>query len=137
MSDTLSVDTLSGGAVSTATLVDTHLAAYCEPDTAKRAELVAAVWAPDGELLDPPLTASGQEELVAITDAVLAHFPDHRFRRTSACDEHHGYVRYEWELVASDGSVAVAGTDVVQLSADGRLARVVGFFGPVPPLDAD
>ena len=134
MSETVMTAT---GTTDTATLVDTHLAAYCEPDAARRAELVADVWAPDGELLDPPLMASGRDELMAITDVVLTHYPDHRFRRTSGCDEHHGFVRYEWELVAPDGTVAVGGTDVVQLSADGRLARIVGFFGPVPPLDAD
>ena len=130
---TMSSDTLTP----TATLIDTHLDAYCEPDAARRAELVASVWAPDGELLDPPLVAAGQEELVAITEVVLTHYPDHRFRRTSACDEHHGFVRYEWELAAADGSVAVAGTDIAQLSPEGRLSRIVGFFGPVPPLVAD
>ena len=77
MSDTLATDTST---TDTATLVDMHLAAYCEPDAERRAELVARVWAPDGELLDPPLAASGRDELVAITDVVLTHYPDHRFR---------------------------------------------------------
>ena len=32
------------------TIIDTHLAAYHEPDTDRRAELVKAAWSPDGSL---------------------------------------------------------------------------------------
>ena len=85
------------------TTIDTHLAAYCEPDAERRAALVAKVWSP--------------------------HYPGHTFRRTTAVDEHHGYARYGWALVAADGTVAVAGTDIATLDGDGRLVKVVGFFG--------
>jgi hypothetical protein len=110
-------------------LVDTHLAAYCEPDAARRGELVAAVWATDGCLIDPPFDGSGHEGIAAMTDGVLAHFPGHVFRRTTAIDAHHRFARYGWELVGPDGTVAVGGTDVVELAAAGRLGRIVGFFG--------
>src|SRR6478752_3181745 len=63
--------------------VDTWLAAYCEPDTDRRTELIRQVWAPDGELVDPPLTGAGHDTLVALAGAVLAAYPDHRFRRTT------------------------------------------------------
>ena len=110
-------------------LIDTHLAAYCERDAARRAELVAAVWATDGTLIDPPFDGSGHDGIAAMTDGVLAHFPGHVFRRTTAIDAHHHFARYGWELVGPDGAVAVAGTDVVELAANGRLGRIVGFFG--------
>lgn len=112
----------------TADLVDTHLLAYAEPDAARRGELLARVWADDGQLLDPPFEGTGREAIAALTDAVLEHFPGHAFRRTTAIDEHHGIARYGWELVAPDGTVAVAGTDVAEVR-DGRLVRIVGFFG--------
>ena len=110
-------------------IVDRHLAAYCEPDAARRAELVAAAWAPNGTLMDPPFDGTGHEAIAALTDTVLAHFPGHTFRRTTAVDHHHGVGRYGWELVAPDGAVSVGGIDVVDLAPDGRLQRVVGFFG--------
>ncbi len=115
-------------ATDVATLVDTHLLAYAEPDAARRAELLARVWADDGQLLDPPFEGTGIDAIAALTDAVLEHFPAHAFRRTTAVDEHHGFARYGWELVAPDGTVAVAGTDVAELR-DGRIVRIVGFFG--------
>lgn len=111
------------------TTVDTWLTAYAEPDAGRRAELVAQVWAPDGELVDPPLAGAGHATLVELAGAVLAHYPQHTFRRTSAVDAHHAYARYTWELVGPDGAVAVTGLDVAELGADGRLRKIVGFFG--------
>jgi hypothetical protein len=127
MTNTNTDITLDPAAVETT--VDTWLAAYCEPDEARRAELVAQVWAPDGELVDPPLAGAGHDTLVALAGAVLGQFPGHTFQRTSAIDAHHAYARYSWQLVAPDGQVAVAGLDVAELDADGKLRKVVGFFG--------
>lgn len=114
-----------------AAIVDRALSAYCDPDVTRRAATIADIWAADGELLDPPLAGRGHAELTALTDAVLAHFPDHIFRRTTAVDAHHGRARYNWELVGPSGAVGVAGTDFVELGDDGRIRRIVGFFGPL------
>ena len=110
-------------------LIDTHLAAYCDADADRRAALVAEVWSTDGSLIDPPFDGTGREAIAAMTDVVLAHYPGHAFRRTTVVDAHHKFARYGWELVASDGAVAISGTDVVELAADGRLGRIIGFFG--------
>jgi hypothetical protein len=121
--------TTTDSTTQTTHIVDAYLAGYCEPDASRRAALVAEAWSTDGELLDPPFEATGHEGIAALTDGVLAHFPGHTFRRTTAIDAHHTFARYNWELVAADGTVAVSGTDVVEFAVDGRIARVVGFFG--------
>ena len=110
-------------------LVDTHLAAYCERDRVRRLELLGSAWSPDGSLVDPPFEGTGIDAIADLTDAVLAHYPDHRFVRTTDVDAHHTFARYGWQLVGPDGTAAVAGTDVVELGDDGKLARIVGFFG--------
>jgi hypothetical protein len=113
--------------------VDLHLQAYCEPDAGARADMVARVWDDRGVLVDPPFDGSGHDEIAAMAGAVLAHYPAHRFERTTQVDAHHAFARYGWALVAPDGTAAVTGTDVVELGDDGRIARIVGFFGdPVP-----
>jgi SnoaL-like domain len=117
------------------TTVDTYLSAYGEPDAARRAELISQVWAADGELVDPPLAAEGHAGISDMAATVQGQFAGHRFRRVSAIDEHHGRFRFAWELVAPDGSVAVAGTDVGELAGDGRLRRITGFFGELPARD--
>jgi hypothetical protein len=114
------------------TLVDTHLAAYGNPDKADRDDAIAAIWAADGALVDPPLTGEGHAGISDLAAAVQSQFAGHTFRRVSDVDAHHDVARYAWELVAPDGTVAVSGIDVAVV-ADGRLQHVVGFFGELPP----
>ena len=113
--------------------VDAHLAAYCEPDPARRSELIASVWHADGALVDPPFEGAGHDGIAAMTDVVLTHYAGHTFRRTTAVDAHHHFARYGWELVNADGAAAGTGTDVVEIDDAGRLVRVIGFFGDLAP----
>jgi hypothetical protein len=129
--DTTTTDTQSG-----TEHIDMHLEAYALADAARRDELVAAAWNAAGELLDPPLEGHGRAEISALADVVLTHYAGHRFVRTTAVDSHHGFARYGWDLTGPDGTVAVSGIDVVQFDEDGKLLRVVGFFGPLEPVAA-
>ena len=115
------------------TIVDLHLAAYTEADRAEREKLISRAWAADGQLIDPPLTGSGHDGIADAADALLSQFAGHRFRRTTAVDEHHGELRYGWELVAPDGQVVLTGLDVGSVGEDGRLGRITGFFGELAP----
>jgi hypothetical protein len=112
-------------------VIDHYLAAYGEPDEARRRQLIAAAFVEDATLADPPIDASGHAAIDQVFAAVQSQFPGNEFRRSSVVDEHHGAARYEWELVAPDGAVSIAGTDFVRFAADGRIESVVGFFGPV------
>jgi hypothetical protein len=133
MTDTTTNEAGTDPAAALAATIDAHLAGYCEPDRARRAELLERAWDPAGEIADPPIEAQGRDGIVELVDVVLEHFPGHRFARTTAVDAHHGVARYGWALVAPDGSTSVTGTDVAELGADGRLTRVVGFFGELAP----
>jgi hypothetical protein len=114
------------------TLVDTYLAAWNERDPQRRAELIQRAWAPGGRLIDPPLTGEGDEGIGDVVAAMHEHYPEHSFERTSGVDLHHEHLRFAWELRGPDGTVAVSGIDVADLAPDGRLARVLGFFGELP-----
>jgi hypothetical protein len=132
MTETTLSDTMSPAAIA-----DRHLAAYGEPDPLRRRALLEAAWVPDGALIDPPLdAANGHDQLDDLFATVQSHYPDHRFRRTTAVDVHHDFGRYGWELVGPDGAVVLGGVDVVDFAADGRLSRVVGFLGDPEPADA-
>ena len=132
MNDTLITDPTTDPVAHLTQVIDTHLEAYCLADAARRAELVARVWDPAGSLVDPPFDGTGHEAIAGMTDVVLTHYAGHRFERTTAIDAHHGIARYGWALVGPDGSAAVTGTDVAEIGPDGRLVRVVGFFGELP-----
>lgn len=114
-------------------LVDAHLAAYADPDADRRRATVERIWVADGALVDPPLEGTGHDAIAGLADAVLAHYPGHAFRRTTAVDRHHDRARYGWELVAPHGAPVLSGLDVVELAPDGRLARITGFFGELAP----
>ena len=109
--------------------IDTYLEAYGETDPARRATLIEQAWAPDGQLIDPPLDAAGHDGIDGMFAAVQSQFPGHTFRRSTEVDAHHAFARYGWQLVAADGSVTLAGTDVAEVDESGRLVRVTGFFG--------
>jgi hypothetical protein len=114
------------------TTVDHYLAAWNERDPQRRAEWIERAWAPEGRLIDPPLEGAGHAGISDAAAAMHEHYAGHRFERTSGVDAHHDHLRFTWQLVGPDGAVAVAGIDVADLAADGRLARVVGFFGELP-----
>lgn len=115
------------------TTVDTYLAAWNETDQSQRAALIERAWAANGRLIDPPLTAEGHGGIDEMAATMQQHFPGHHFRRTSGIDTHHDHLRFAWELVSPEGTVALAGIDVGELAEDGRLFRVTGFFGDLPP----
>ena len=117
-------------------VIDTHLELYAMADVERRNQLIRQVWADGGQLIDPPFDGMGHDEISGMVDVVLQHYAGHTFRRTTAVDAHHDTARYEWELVAPDGTVFIAGLDIAALAPDGRLARIAGFFGDLPPADA-
>jgi hypothetical protein len=114
------------------TVVDAYLAAYGEPDPDVRAIRIETAFAEDCRLIDPPAVGDGRAGVHGLADALQGQFPGHTFRRASAIDVHHAHVRYGWELVGPDGAVVLTGMDVASLAPDGRLERVVGFFGDLP-----
>jgi SnoaL-like domain len=111
------------------TVVDDYLAAWNERDEQRRAELIERAWAPDGRLIDPPFEGEGHDGISQMAAVMHEHYAGHRFERASGVDMHHQHLRFAWRLVGPDGAVAVAGIDVADLAEDGRLSRVVGFFG--------
>jgi hypothetical protein len=114
-------------------IVDEHLRAYCEPDAHERRRIITRLWNEQGHLVDPPFASAGHAGIAEQAQLVVSRFPGHRFVRSTAIDEHHGFLRYGWKLVAADGATAVEGVDVMELDVDGRIGRVVGFFGAQPP----
>lgn len=82
--------------------------------------------------MTPPLVGHGLTGISEMAATVQGHYAGHTFQRTSGIDAHHGFARYEWQLVDPAGTIALTGLDVAELGDDGRLRRVVGFLGPIP-----
>ena len=116
-------------------LIDTYCAAWNEPDESRRRDVLRSVWSEGATYTDPTVHASGAEELLAHIGAVRARRPGAKVVRTSGLDEHHGLVRFAWRVVQADGSLLPEGIDFAEISPEGKLRRIVGFFGPLARTD--
>ncbi|WP_217551988.1 nuclear transport factor 2 family protein [Streptomyces sp. GbtcB6] len=102
-----------------------------EPEALGKA--VAEAWAPEGGYTDPLADVVGHAQITAVIAAAHEQFPGFVFRPLGVVDGHHDTARFGWELVnEADGSAPVAGFDVVTLSEDGRILRVLGFLDRIP-----
>lgn len=112
------------------------VAAYCEawnvPGEGERRALLEQSWTEGGTYTDPRTDLAGREALFAHISRVQALRPGSRIVMTSGLDVHHGVLRFAWKLVGPQGATVVEGVDFGELAADGRLRRIVGFFGPMP-----
>lgn len=115
-------------------LVTAYCDAWNEADPARRAAMLAVVWAEDGVYSDPAVQAVGRDELSTHIGRVLARNPDSRILRTSRADSHHGLLRFTFARVLMNGEVLRDGVDFGEVSGDGTLIRIAGFFGPPTPL---
>ena len=110
-----------------------YMAAWHEPDRARRQELLERIWAEDGTYTDPTAHVEGRAALVEHIGGFHKQFPGARLEAASGVDAHHGKLRFNWRMRLADGTVFVEGIDFGELSGDGKLQRIVGFFGPLEP----
>jgi SnoaL-like domain len=109
--------------------VDTYCAAWNETDAVARASILSKALVPDAVYIDPTVQTQGIAELVAHIDKVFARYPGSRIVRTSFVDAHNCVARFAWKKVLADGSSLPEGIDFVEFDDDGRLSKIIGFFG--------
>jgi hypothetical protein len=107
--------------------------AWNEADEVKRAALLELSFAADGTYEDPQSRYEGRDALSEGIRDFLGRNPGARIEIASGVDRHHDKIRFRWRLLAADGSITSEGMDYGELAEDGRIKRIVGFFGPFPP----
>jgi hypothetical protein len=111
--------------------IDRYVVMFNEADDATRADLGREVFVDEGRLVDPLVDATGPARIAAAIGVLRDQMPGHSLARTTAVDAHHDQARFGWTVNGPDGSVALAGIDVVTFAPDGRLQTAIGFFGEV------
>ncbi len=101
---------------------------------AERRRLLELSLTEDAELVQPNGRSVGRDAIEQRIAGLGERWPGAHSEVTSGTEEHHGFVRYSWNLRTPD-SVVLTGFDVGELAADGRIRRVVQFFGPFPVQD--
>ena len=103
--------------------------AWNEPDDDSRRKYLATALTEDCELVEPRGRFTGLEAINARLAGFAERFPGARVEVTTGVDEHNGVARYGWIIRAADGTTMLDGIDVVDRAEDGRLRRIVMFFG--------
>ena len=117
---------------STKESLEAYMAAWNEPDEAKRKALLEKSWADDGVYIDPLSDVKGRDGLNGAIAGMHAQQPGASIVLASGIDQHHNQVRFRWDFIGADGTTAIQGIDVGESAPDGRIARIVGYWGDPP-----
>jgi hypothetical protein len=120
--------------MNTQQIVEAYGASWGEADIAKRRQLLEQAWADDATYTDPQSDVAGRDGLIELISGFQAQVNGAKIVATSAVDEHHGKIRFTWQMQAADGTTMMEGIDFGELAPDGRIQRIIGFFGPLPQL---
>jgi hypothetical protein len=115
-------------------VVTQYMAAWNEREAAARHTLLQQCWSDGGVYLDPNVSLTGREALDGHIATVQASRPGARLEFMSGIDVHHDVVRFLWRLMRADGTCGNTSIDFGEVGPDGRLVKIVGFFGPAPAL---
>ena len=111
--------------------LDHMLAAWNEPDPAKVRSHLDLALADDVDFIDPSIVTHGIDEFEANVHHVQEQIPGARYERGSGVDSHHNLYRYTWQI-SQHGEPLLSGFDVTEVDENGKVTRVLGFFGPLP-----
>jgi uncharacterized protein YndB with AHSA1/START domain len=110
-----------------AAVADRYFAAWAERDAARRRAALEGCVTQDVEFRDAFGCTSGRDELAAHIAAAQQHMPGSALVRAGEPRQVQGMALVDWRATGPDGAPRGAGTNVLQLAPDGRIARVVGF----------
>lgn len=116
-------------------ILDQYCSVWSNPKTEERATMLDAIWAESATYTDPLVDRLDRDALLAHIARIQSSRPGASVRRSSTVDVHHGFARFNFEVVASDGAILRHGTDFVRLDATcTHIAEIVGFFGTLDKL---
>ena len=109
--------------------VDAFLAAWGNPDPAARRQRLESCAAHGIVFRDAYSATDGLEDLLANLEAVQVHMPGVKLARDGPVLFSHGTAITRW-TASRDGTPLGRGTNIYDLSPDGKITRVVGFRDP-------
>jgi hypothetical protein len=112
-------------------LADLYVAAWNEPDAAKRSSAIAALWAPDALGHNGTRGYAPLAKLTLAAPAKNARQEGIRFRAAPSARQRRDVVTFRWEmLLAESETVLASGLEFLIVDKDGRIL-VDHPFAPV------
>jgi hypothetical protein len=109
--------------------IDSYDQAWNAPDADSRLSFLEAALSDDCELIEPNGRFAGRQEILERIAGFADRFPGARVKIATNVDVHSGFARYGWEIIDPKGKLVLEGIDVVEASLDGRIQRILMFFG--------
>jgi hypothetical protein len=103
-------------------LADLYVAAWNEPDTAKRSSAIAALWAPNAPSHNGTRGYSPLTRFALAAPAKNAAHEGIRFRAAPSARQRRDVVTFRWEmLLAESETVLASGLEFLIVDDDGRI----------------
>lgn len=112
-----------------AALADRWFAAWSENDAGARAKAFEGLVMEDVSFRDAYSCTRGRAELLAHVAGAKVHMAGITLARSGEPRQCQGTALVDWVARKADGSALGKGTSVFELTAEGRVAGVVGFWG--------
>jgi hypothetical protein len=100
---------------------------WSEPDAARRADELAVCLADNASYCDPNGLIEGRAALSEYMAGFQQTVPGGTFR-LNGLRQHNDRTLANWSMLGPDGKVLQDGVSFAQLSVDGRLQAISGFF---------
>ena len=116
-----------------------HLSAYGrawnEPDRDRRRELLRGALTGDARYSEPGADITGPDAVADLIGRYFERYEGFRIWDTSEVDGHHDAIRFAWayEGIHEGRRATEDGADTILVAEDGRLSRIIVFFGASPP----
>jgi hypothetical protein len=109
-------------------VIDTYVSAWNETDANALQTRLADCWDASGVYTDPNIQTKGRKQLADYMLGFHQNVPSATFVLTDNVVSHHGQLHIRWELVGPNRQILQNGNSFGEVSADGKLARMTGFF---------
>ncbi len=109
--------------------VDAYLSAWSEPDASSRRAILASSVTDDVSFHDAYACLRGIDDLNANLAAVQRFMPGMTLRSAGALRQCQASALGDWSVAGPEGSVKARGTNAYDFAPNGKIRRIVGFWG--------
>ncbi len=107
------------------------LAVWNSTDENEQRALIDTALEHNVHFVDPNHNIIGRQAFFEMVKLVQSQVPGAVYARDSEIDTQNNHCRYHWAIRQND-KLLMQGFDVVEVNDNGKIVKVIGFFGDLP-----